>query len=91
MHECLRSLRAGIREARESDNFREEIAGEIESYIDERSDAWREGEKGDAYNEWLSSWQESFEEVDIDEPRAIDEPETDTKSLLADLEPEPNI
>lgn len=40
---------------REAEGFCSDVAGEIESYIDERSDAWREGEKGAAYDEWLSS------------------------------------
>lgn len=76
---------------REAGGFCEDIAGEIESYINERSDAWREGEKGEAYNEWLGTWQDDLEEVEIDEPSAIDQPDTDAADRLCDLEEEVNV
>lgn len=73
---------------REAEGFCSDIAGEIESYIDERSDVWREGDKGSAYSEWLSAWQDPPAEIDIEEPQEIDSPEMGGAESLRDLESE---
>ena len=41
----------------EATGFAEDMAAEIENYMDERSDAWRDGDKGTAYSEWLAAFQ----------------------------------
>ena len=50
--------------AYELNEIRAEVAAEIETYIDERSDRWQESERGETYAEWLNSWEEETEEVD---------------------------
>jgi len=44
-----------------------EVAGEIQCYMDERSDAWLESERGEAYQEWLECFEEEAEETDSPE------------------------
>lgn len=55
-------------------DFRDEIVGEMQEYIDERSEKWSEGDAGQAYTGWKDEW-ENFELDDIEpaEIEAIDE------------------
>jgi len=39
-------------------SFAEDIVREIESYMDERSEKWHEGNSGEAYAQWKSAWEE---------------------------------
>jgi uncharacterized protein YukE len=49
-------------------NVRQEIADDIQSFIDDKSDAWRDGERGSAYSEWAESWGNEIEQIsEIDE------------------------
>src|SRR5262245_25912387 len=55
----------------EAQGFAEDIASQIEGYMDERSDKWREGDRGQEYEAWLSVWQNdlAFDEVEeLEEP-----------------------
>jgi len=58
------------------------IAGDIESYMDDRSEKWYESERADQYQEWLS-----FFEVEKDE---VDEPDFE-HGELEDLPVEVNL
>ena len=42
----------------------EETNGDQESYFDERSERWQEGERGEAYREWADSWENAASECD---------------------------
>lgn len=47
--------------------FRDDIATEIADYIEERSDAWQEGERGEAHREWCGQWEnEGGQDVDLE-------------------------
>lgn len=49
----------------EAETWREEITSDMQSYIDERSDKWQEGEAGSEYSEWLDTFVElSFDAVE---------------------------
>lgn len=51
--------------------FAQEIASDIQSYVDERSDRWQEGERGEAYRSWQGEWESydyDLEEVEIEMP-----------------------
>lgn len=37
----------------------EGLVGQIDEYMDERSDAWREGDKGGEYQSWHDAWEEA--------------------------------
>lgn len=76
----------------EANSFREDIASEIESYIDERSDKWREGDAAGSYETWRDQWQEEFEEISLDAPDEIAmELEASAADLLRDLEEEVSL
>ena len=42
----------------------DEVYGETESYIDEKSDKWRESDKGEIYIEWSNEWSIQFTQLD---------------------------
>ena len=46
--------------------FALDIADELQSYYDERSETWQEGDVGSAFSEWVERWQEEPEEIDYD-------------------------
>ena len=52
----------------------EDIASEVESYIDDKSDNWRDGERGSAVSDWLSELQS----VDLEDVELIEVPEAPT-------------
>ena len=63
------------------EQFRDEIVSDMESYMYDRSEKWQEGEAGEAYQSWLSNWEDASldDEIDFEMPvlDEIDEPETD--------------
>lgn len=61
--------------ATEVRDFRDEIAQEIQDYMDERSDAWREGDKGGAYSEWQTQWGNiDLEDLEFELPEDLEAP-----------------
>lgn len=42
----------------------DEIYGELESYIEEKSDRWRESDKGEQYIEWSYEWNVQYTQLD---------------------------
>lgn len=75
----------------DANGFREDVVSDIQSYVDHRSDNWRDGERGSAYEEWKGQWETELEEVSLDEPDELatnlDESAAD---ILSDFEEEPN-
>lgn len=73
----------------ESNGFMSDIASEIDGYIDERSDKWREGEAAASYEEWKSGWETELDEAALDEPEMIStEFDVYAADVLPDLEDE---
>jgi len=77
-HQILKDAEAKARELLEkplddlralkeqADEFAGELAGDINAFIDERSEKWQEGPKGEAYTEWADScesWDNSLDEL----------------------------
>ena len=58
----------------EVNSFQEDIQSEIQSFIDDKSDNWRDGDKGQQYDSWHSAL-EAFDEIQIDEPQPVEVPE----------------
>jgi len=64
-------------------NIRQEVADSIQEFIDDKSDNWRDGERGSAYGEWQEAWcneieqAEEISEVDIDLPETAEDPLND--------------
>ncbi len=68
----------------------EGIAADQQSYIDERSEKWQEGDAGQVYQEWMQAWEGSLEELDIDEPDELEEPDMNAADALEELPDEPS-
>lgn len=63
-------------EARQSiQDFKDNIASDIQSYIDERSERWQESDAASAYSEWLSEYENEYPEAEISEPDAVEMPD----------------
>jgi hypothetical protein len=57
----------------EAQGFVEEVASDIGSYMDEKSEKWLESDRGQSYEQWKSEWENvEIPTVDIDEPEAIE-------------------
>ena len=60
----------------EFNDLAQEVSADIESFMDDKSDAWREGEKGEAYDEWKCAWEELLPEMinlyEMDELEAVE-------------------
>lgn len=54
--------------AADARDFVEGLRGQIEDYMGGRSDKWREGEKGEAYQ----SWQQALDDVALDDVEPIE-------------------
>jgi chromosome segregation ATPase len=67
----------------------EEIHEEQESYADERSDTWRDGDAGQAHGDWAGEWSISLDEIDVELPDVVDEPELSAAETLRDLPEQP--
>ena len=77
--QAVEEYRKSIVEAQE---FCQEVVDDIAAYVDEKSDKWREGERGQAYE----SWQQDWENVEFSE---CEPPDTDPAEVLLALDEEP--
>ena len=48
---------------------------------DERSEEWQEGDTGQAYQEWISQFENELEEIELEEPDDVDVPESPAEQL----------
>ena len=63
--------------------FAEDIASTAEAEIDEKSDKWREGDKGEAAALFRDEWQNlSLDDVEIDLPEEITFDDPDHAAVL---------
>lgn len=64
-----------VEEARE---FTTEIAGNMESYINDKSEKWQESDSGTEYGEWRDAWQD----IELEDLESVEVPTnpTDTSS-----------
>lgn len=70
------------------ETFRDEVTTDMQSYIDERSEKWQDGDSGQEYTSWKETWDalecSGFETVQ--EETVFDE---ELSSALSDLPGEP--
>lgn len=53
----------------EAEAFRDDVVSEMEGYADERSEKWRDSDRGQAYESWMNQWRElGFDKAEFDEP-----------------------
>lgn len=62
-----------------------EVTGNMECYYDDRSEKWRESDKGEQYQEWISVWENTDLEVGELAPAELYPPEP---LDLPEIEPE---
>ena len=62
--------------------FRDEVVSEMETYFDERGDAWKEGDAGSTYEEWKGQW----ENVELSEVENANEVELEDQTHADDVE-----
>lgn len=80
-NDLLSTARADVEEAMgryndaldEAKEFTDNVANEAQATIEEKSEKWQEGEKGQAAVEWQQLWSEiDLDHVDIDFPDEIE-------------------
>jgi coenzyme F420-reducing hydrogenase alpha subunit len=70
--------------------FVEEIASDMETYYDERSEKWQEGDAGTNYSDWKDQWDiNEFNDVEIEFPDDLNFDVEEHGTKLADLPSEP--
>lgn len=55
-----------------AEGWRGEIESEQSDYFDNRTEAWQEGDKGQAYTSWKDLWAEAWEPVELSKPDDLD-------------------
>ena len=55
--------------------FRTEVCDAIEEYVSERSEAWQDTDRGQAFASWLESWQTDLDPLSVEPPEVPDAPE----------------
>jgi hypothetical protein len=60
-----------------------------EAYEGERSDAWHNGDSGQAYRDWMGEWSLDIGEIEVCAPNSIEEPAIDAADLLRELPDQP--
>lgn len=73
----------------EAQGFMEGVRDEQESYSSERSDRWREGDAGQAYEEWVTAWGVDLEEIEVPLSDEIEDTPLDAVEALRDLPDRP--
>lgn len=72
--------------------FCEGVASEMESYYDERSEKWQDGDAGSNYSAWKDAWDDAAnaDDIAVDMPEPIEMLDVDHAETLDDLQPEPD-
>ena len=69
--------------------FVQEIHDAQDAYQGERSDTWQNTSGGCAYQGWTSEWTLSLEQIHIEPPEPIEEPDMDAAEALRELPAQP--
>lgn len=60
-----------------ANEFMQDAANEAQEHYDNRSEKWQDSDAGNALTAWIDTWGEELQNLDIDEPEPIDEPDTE--------------
>jgi uncharacterized protein YukE len=69
--------------------WRSDIHGDMETYQDERSDKWKEGDAGQNYETWMEAYGEELSTLDEFELPELEMPELLDESALDEYPDEP--
>ena len=56
----------------EVNEWQQEIASDIQSYMDDRSEKWLESDKAYEYESWREEFEDEIEEVTLEQPEELD-------------------
>ena len=56
----------------EVNEWQQEIASDIQSYMDDRSEKWLESDKAQEYESWREEFEDEIEEVTLEQPEELD-------------------
>lgn len=73
-----------------AEEWRGEIAAEMQQYFDERSERWQEGDAGCAYQDWINDWESELSEVELEAPEDVEMPDDDAGTTLENLTEDPS-
>lgn len=72
-------------------SWRDEIVGEMNQYLDDRSDRWRESDAGQNYADWIREFEElEIEAIDLTFPDALEELPGDLPDVVESLPDAPS-
>lgn len=75
----------------EAESWTSGIADDIEAYIDEKSNNWRESDRGQGYDLWKEVYQNTgIEQLEIDKPDDLAPDIEDVAQILNSLDEEPS-
>lgn len=70
----------------QANEFVEETRDSMQTYYDERSEKWQEGERGQEFQSWLVEWDSTeLEEIDVTMPEETDVPDFQAVEVIAEL------
>ncbi len=83
---ALDAYNNSVDQARE---FVDDIKSEMQSYYDERSEKWQEGDAGSNYQSWIDAWENiDLSEIEVSEPDELDLPDMEHYTELDNLQNE---
>lgn len=70
--------------------FAEEVANDIDDYVNERSEKWQEGDQGQKYEAWKDAWRDfDADEVTLHPPEELEMPDCPDPDELEALPDKP--
>lgn len=69
----------------EATTYIESVHQAQESYMESRSDAWTDSDKGERYLDWADAWTAELDHVDAEVPETMDEPDLTALDTLQEL------
>jgi len=76
----------------EAQGWLEDLGSSIESYMDEKSEKWQEGDAGSAFSEWKDAIENAASELtDLEDAEYDTGPIDDHVNTLNDLPEEPSV
>jgi uncharacterized protein YukE len=56
----------------DANSLAEDLGAEMQTYFDEKSEKWQQGDKGQEYQEWIYEWETELQPYQLSEPDGID-------------------
>lgn len=83
---ALDTYNANVEEVR---TFRDGVLADMENYFEGRTAKWQASENGENFQSWMESWNINTEDVTVDEPSEIAEPDLSLADIVEDLPEKP--